>query len=466
MDAPSYRYRTLSVHPLSRRSTTVGLEPMQARFATAAIVCLIPLLPLFMGGRTPFVIAYLSDALLVSVMAMLLLALFWSAPRAQARSPETRIWVGFALAFSAYVLLQVAPLPPLSRLLGPYPDVLWQQSDVKPLTWSPNPFATLLGWTVFLALWTAAYAVCHLPSSYLGWILLAVAVSTLFQAVYGPMAHATGSEWILGLWGRVNVDQVSGTFTNRNLFAGYLALTGPLAIGMWWSDRIPLVGRLPVLLRVAGALLSGALVGLALLASASRLGAAAGVFGMLVAGVLWLQRQKGLNRAVRWSLYATAAAALAAALWYGLAPLVLRYVERGLESDRWEVWRLMLGELPWHYWMFGVGLGGFEAVFKTVQSAALRVWYDHAHNDLLQWLLEMGIMGAVLFGIALLALWRRRRNDTLRAALYGGLVAIALVGLGDFSWHLSGTQLVIACYLGILLRPSGRQIHKVKPEKQ
>ncbi|MDT8437510.1 MAG: hypothetical protein RQ729_00705 [Wenzhouxiangellaceae bacterium] len=43
------------------------------------------------------------------------------------------------------------------------------------------------------------------------------------------------------------------------------------------------------------------------------------------------------------------------------------------------------------WWLRGVGLGAFEAVFRLVQPGTFVPWVDYANNELLQWVLEMGL---------------------------------------------------------------------------
>lgn len=423
------------------------------QFSAAAIAILAPVLPLFMGGRTPFVIAYLADGLLVAVMAAVLLVLFWPGTLLLSSSFEQRIWTGVAVVFSGYVFLQVLPLPYIARVMGPYPEILWSSPGPSPKTWSPNPGATISGWAVFMTLWTAAYAVRSMPSRYLGWLVLAFSASALFQALYGLLAHAAGSQYILGIWERPNAENLSGTFTNRNLYTAYLSLVGPLAIFMWWLPDVPGVSRLLRPFRVAATIFTVGIVSLPMLGSGSRLGTLAGIFALTVSGFLWLIRMTGSYKMQRWYAVGLLALIILVLLWYGPAILIERFAEMGLESSRWEVWSLMLSEFPLHYWMAGTGLGSFEAVFKTIQSVNLDSWYFDAHNDLLQWLLETGLVGAILLGVVFVGLLRRISLTRLRSAVYGGLAAISLVALGDFSWHMAGTQLVIASYIGLLLRP-------------
>jgi putative inorganic carbon (HCO3(-)) transporter len=423
-------------------------------FATAAIALLAPVLPLFLGGRTPFIIAYLSDGLLAAVMAVVLVVIFWSGTRTLSSPREQRLWFGSAVVFGIYILLQVLPLPFLARWLGPYPAALWQLPAWHPLTWSPNPGATLLGWAEFMALWTVAWTVRTLPPRYLGWLFLAFVASGLFQALYGLLAQAAGSETVLGLWPRVNPSYLSGTFTHRNLFGAYLCLVGPLAIFIWWLPDIPGLSRLPRPLRIAGTIFCTAVVTMAIFGTGSRIGVAGGSIALLISGYLWLYRRAVTNRQRTWSGAGLAAIVVLVLLWFGPALIIDRLVEMGVESSRWDVWRLMLSQFPLHYWITGIGLGGFEAAFRMVQSTALQGWFFDAHNDLLQWLLETGVVGAALLIIVAAGLWRRRRLNRLRAPIYGGLAALAFIGLVDFSWHMAGTQLILATYVGVLLRPS------------
>ena len=414
---------------------------------------LVLVLPLMMGNRTPETLTSSGLVLVLGALA-LILAGFVVPGRRLAVPPVS--WLVFALVLTSLTALQVLPMESLARAFGPYPEALWQ-GEPQPAQWSPNPNATLRAWATFLALFLVAWTASRLRTEHRGLLWLVIAASALFQAVYGLIAHATGSETVLGIWPRNNPDYVHGSFSNRNLFAGYLALTWPLAVAIWWRHSTPGIRKLPFEIRVAGSVISGAIVGAALLGSASRLGSAAGLAGMLVALVLWTRYRGRLKRAAIWPIYLTAAAALVAATWYGLTPLAERLAVTSVEEGRFEVYGLMLGQLDARWWLSGVGLGGFEAVFRQVQPADMVGWYDYAHNDLLQWLLETGVVGLALLVAVLIALWRNARLERETIPIYAGLAAQSLVALGDFSWHLPATQVVLACFLGFALSSSGRR---------
>ena len=437
-------------------------NPVRALALFVVLALLVLVLPLMMGNRTPLTLTSSGLVLVMGALAVAIVA--FTGARTASMSPPRAGWWMFAAVLSLWVLLQVIPFELLARALGPYPEALWRGST-GPAQWSPNPNATLRGWAVFIALMTVAWTTARLPRKYRDLLWLTVAISAVFQALYGLTSHASGSETIFGIWERNNVDFPHGSFSNRNLFAGYLALTWPLVVALWWRQSMPGIKRLPFELRVAGSIISGAIIGAALLGSASRLGSAAGLAGMLVGLVLWTRYRARLSRVAVWPMYLTAFGALIAATWYGLTPLAERLVATAGEESRLRVFAAMISDLPAQWWITGVGLGAFEAVFKQVQPGDISGWYDYAHNDLLQWLLEMGLVGAGLLAIAAVALWRNARLNRETIPLYAGLCAQALVALGDFSWHIPATQVVLAMYIGVLLVPEKRRKAKNRGEE-
>jgi len=418
------------------------------------LMTLVLLLPLMMGNRTPATLTASGLVLVLGGLGAWLIG-FMPWPNGRPMRGLPAAWLTFAAVLTLMVLLQVLPMEPLARAFGAYPEALWQ-GELRPGQWSPNPNAGLRAWATFMALLVIAWTAARLRTEHRGLLWLVIAGSALFQATYGLMMHAAGSETVLGLWPRNNPDYVHGSFSNRNLYAGYLALTWPLAVAIWWRHSTPGIRKLPFELRVAGSVISGAIIGAALLGSASRLGSAAGLGGMLVALVLWTRYRSHLSKAAIWPIYLTAFAALIAATWYGLTPLAERLAVTSVEEGRFEVYGLMLTQLEPRWWLTGVGLGGFEAVFRQVQPADMGGWYDYAHNDVLQWLLEMGLVGLLLLLAVAVALVRNARLERETIPIYAGLAALMLVAFGDFSWHIPATQVVLATFVGFILAPSVR----------
>ena len=417
------------------------------------LALLVLVLPLMMGHRTP---ETLTNSGLVLVVGACLAVLFsgWKGSAEQGLPMPSRGWWIFFAILTVTVLLQVLPVRALAFWFGPYPDALWQHPEFEPGFWSPHPAWTIRAWAVFAALFAIAWMAGSLKLRQRNWLYLAIVVMAVFQGLYGLTSHAAGATSIFGIWERHNVDFVHGSFSNRNLYAGYLALTWPLVVAIWWIRDVPLLARLPMELRIAGSVICGAIIGAALMGSASRLGSMAGVVGMITALLLWTRYSGHLRGMAVWPVWLAAFAAFLFATWYGLAPLTDRLSISTMEEIRFEVYGLMFSEVPAKWWLTGVGLGGFEAVFRQIQPGHIGGWWDYAHNDLLQWLLEMGLVGLVLLAMVIGAIIRHAAMRRERIPLYAGLAALCIVALGDFSWHIPGTQVVLAIYIGILVRPT------------
>lgn len=427
-------------------------SPVNWRAAAALVALTVMLLPLMFGQRTPATVT----ASLTALTALTLLAVL-CASLSQPKRPLPPSWLVFAGLMSVTVLVQVLPLPALVTWFGPYPDAVMAVGEVRPLTWSPDPGASIRGWVAFVALFSLAWLAYSMPRRLRYWIWLSVAAAALFQALYGLMAHSTGSEAIFGIWPRQTTAHVYGSLYGRTVFAAYLALTWPLAIAVWHMRDMPLLGRLPRELKIAGSVVSAALVGAAIVGSTSRLGAAAGLFGMLLMLLLWGRHRRWIRSGSVWPAVLAVTATAIGALWYGVAPLTERLLEGGIEDVRFEAYALVLQEFPRPWFLHGIGLGGFEAAFKQYHPPHIGGQWDYLHNDALQWIVEMGVIGAVLMMMVLAGLWKNARLSTERAALYSGLAALALVALGDYSWHIPATQTVLALYLGTLLASARRR---------
>lgn len=426
--------------------------------AAVILSALVVILPLMMGHRTPETLT--ATALVMVAGALIAFALSGWQGQGQRRVPlPTPGWWIFLGLMTVAVALQVLPLRVIAHWLGPYPTELWVHPAFEPRTWSPNPSASLRGWAVFTALFVIAWLARAISTRQRHWLFLAIVGMALFQALYGLISHAGGAETIFGIWERHNSDFVHGSYSNRNLFAGYLALTWPLVVSVWWIREMPLIGRLPQELRIAGSVICGAIIGAALMGSASRLGSVAGLIGMLTALLLWTRNRGKLQGMAIWPAWVAALAAFLFATWYGLEPLTDRLAATGGSADAYRptAIKLMFTGFPVQWWLHGVGLGGFEAVFKIVQTEDVSGWWDYAHNDLLQWILEMGLIGLLLLVMVIAAILRHAEARLDRIPLYAGLAALSVVALGDFSWHIPGTQVVLAVFIGVLTSPAPKK---------
>jgi len=117
------------------------------------------------------------------------------------------------------------------------------------------------------------------------------------------------------------------------------------------------------------------------------------------------------------------------------------------------------------FWPWGAGFGTFVPVFKANENLDLmsQAYLNHAHNDLLELLIEGGLPIAVLLLTALVVvgvrLWQLLRSWSsveLPWALAGfTIVAIAMVqSLVDYPLRMRALAAVIAVALGVFLSPA------------
>lgn len=298
------------------------------------------------------------------------------------------------------------------------------------------------------------------------WAFAALGFAAGLHALYGLLAHLSGTNTILWFAKTAYHDVVTGTFVNRNTFAthaalGLLCLAAALreTFATAQAHAVPrrerlrrLVAQTPV--RRALLLAAALLVGNAILLSESRAGTASTLLALAVfLGMLALRRGRALLAAVV-AVGALGAGLLFATLGEGL--------ERRLWSADvdWDGRRQIAAETlaairaaP----LRGVGLGGFEAAHRMHREAGSAVRIERAHNDYLQTALELGVPGALAFfaSLGILAFacagasLRRRRNDAYPAA---GLAACVLVGAHsalDFSLRVPAVAVLFSLMLGV-----------------
>lgn len=316
-------------------------------------------------------------------------------------------------------------------------------------------------------------------------LLRAVAFTAIAVAAVGLLQRFSWNGKLLWFfvpwdWGvpRVGLPQTSGPFVSRNNFGGYLALTLPLVLApLLARTRLDLRGS-----RLSTQLLFGAgaaVVAVALFFSVSRGAWVAGAVG--IAALLWgLLR---LPEAERVSFLRTKRAGLKAAAV--MAAVILAFIlvptggsELGSDIDRrleqtvsssasWDSrvqsWRdtlPMMADFP----ILGVGLSAWGTIFpKYDGSFFFGSQARRAHNDYVQLLAEMGLLGAGLLAAACLVAGRRlirllaersARGYVVHLAIASGLLALVVHEFVDFDLQMPGIAVTALVLLGLGLRDS------------
>lgn len=307
-----------------------------------------------------------------------------------------------------------------------------------------------------------------------GWVMAVLAVGLVALVVDGVAVVREGVELQLA-----TRKHASWLFQHNNMAANYAAVLAPLAaaLGLAGASRR---GRIAGWLLVFGVLAYQVLLH-------SRAGLGSTVLGVGLTGLLFALRGR-VTRPGRRSAALLTVLCVALALLpssdraRGLAKEVFYSGVRLLEeleigdiadaSFRPGIYRRtmeLVAEAP----LRGVGLGNFPVGYARFDPRSVEI--PHAHNDALQVLAEMGLVGLLLFlGLMSALLWQvlvglSARDDDgpgeagpgpVWAAGLGGAVVVFLIGgLFEVPFALGGT----ACNLALLMALSGRLAGAPRP---
>ncbi len=443
-----------------------GVSPflvLEAGLCALIVVAPLPFGSVASGGR-----------LTLELMALTLTVLWmFAATRSQVALPPRS--ASFALlGLLAIAAIQLVPLGPgIVEALSPRAASLRHGLD-------PVPEATLSlaagGTASALRTGAALVGILFVATSVVAArgttrIALAALAAAAFQGLFGLLTLASGHDQIWGVTKTAYLDSATGTFINRNHFAGFLAATLPLGIGLVIvnarraRDRSRAKGGIVGALGPEGSktLLLALLVltgAAGLLLSFSRAGTALGLIA--IAGTTGVLLGGKLSHRLA-AIAVVLAIAAVPLLDLGADRLLARYATSA-EDFRSAGGRAavaddtlrMIAAFP----AAGVGFGAFTWAYPAFSSPEVRLFYAHAHQDLLQLAAEGGLPALALLGVVLVAVARvllRRLADTSDPVVTGagfGLTALLVHGLVDFNFHIPANAAIAAVLAGVLFGAS------------
>lgn len=388
---------------------------------------------------------------------------------------RARTLAGPALVILAVGLLQLVPVPTVwTRLVVPRTAAVRESvGQLLPETASTlaasslDPTATrdaLVRFVAYALILVVAAVAVQRPK-HLRHAAWAIALAGALEGLYGSAEYLSGHQHVLGWAKRSLTDGASGTFVNPNHFAGFLAMTLPIAMALvlesarglpaarHWRERLLCLGGSAGLGVVVGTLAT-ALIWFGVILSYSRGGLAVALAAVALLGA-WSGRASTRVRL----LAALLVLPTLLLLWLEVQAPGERFVAQQEEllslSGRLPVWVATLGMVP-DYLLLGTGLGTFEAVFPLYQPAHVGGEWSHAHCDWLQSLVEGGPAVTLALVALLFLLLRRRgaRRPLLGAAVCAGIAAVALHSLTDFSLRIPANAVLAACLAGLSCSPA------------
>jgi O-antigen ligase len=432
-------------------------------------------------------------AITMALLALWCIGFARSSAAAPGSVRNNRVPLFFFSLWIAYIALQVLPMPAaILEILSPraYAHYTTVQSAGFTPTFSisldrGSSLGELQKISAYIALFFLTIALVT-SRKRLRLVLVILTIIGTLEAFYAIVAYLARGQPVLSFFG-ADGRVVTGTYVNKNHFAGLMEVTIPAALGLMLAGSSKKYGHdwrealrkfADFFLRDAG-WLSFCLVLMltALILSASRGGIAALIFGTSFAVVVAvIFRGRGTRESG--VLVRLTALVIVGVTWLGAGELVEKLENIGLASNRGDIRDTTLKIIE-DFWLTGSGAGTFRWVFPIYKDGRFGSgFYEHAHNDYLELLSEQGIMGLMLAGIAIATLLLRiviayvRRNDSMvRGALFFAISASAALmahGGVDFNFNIPANAAIFFVLLGVgaaagRLETRGAGIKAVRP---
>lgn len=439
-----------------------------------ALLALLAWLPLPLASNRPW-----AEAIFEVWVA--LLALGWLVgfqrervtPGTAFNGARTVLWLLAGWLF--YVLLQLAPLPGfVTQALSPESAAMYRAAGGA--GWSPlslYPYATFLFWLKSVA-YVMLFALTLLlvnSKHRMAMLGYALVFSAVFQAFYGSMMTLSGLEYGFFMKKVAYVGFATGTFVNRNHLAGYLEMVSAVGIGLLmattatryrvnsWRQRLLNLVHLLLSQKLLLRLMLAMMV-IALVLTRSRMGNTGFFASMLVTGLIALavfrSQTKSFKEMFQRSDTRSAVILITSLIvidmfivgaWFGVDKLADRMAQTSLQhdADRVEVSINTLGLLK-DYPLVGGGGGSFHVVYSRYRGDGIAQYYDHAHEDYLEIMADVGVIGAGLLGlVVLLSFWAalralyRRHDPLMRGMAFAsmmGIIALLIHSTVDFNLQI------------------------------
>ncbi|MEW6587106.1 MAG: O-antigen ligase family protein [Nitrospirota bacterium] len=355
------------------------------------------------------------------------------------------------LCFGGYIMIQTVPLPPaVMKIVSPATFNLHTYYAVDKdagMSLSVYPYRTQIEFVRVLA--AAAFLVLLAYGTRSAHTLeKTVKILSYFGfglAVFALIQKATWNDKLY--WFReITHASPFGPFVNRNHFAGFTGMLIPLTLGIAFTrarrERQVLFGFFALIMAVA------------LFLSLSRAGIVSFFCGIAIFALYLLWNRFRAKK--MWAVAAFLLVLFLYLLYLGVDPIIDRFYKTDIGSEeRLIVWTETLGAFR-DFALTGTGLGTYVHVFPLYSSDTSLFIYDHAHNDYLEFILETGVIGALLLVLSVFFFIRSSfrgpwsgKQGIMKMALFSSLATIAVHSVFDFNLHILSNVLMLSAVSGM-----------------
>jgi len=295
----------------------------------------------------------------------------------------------------------------------------------------------------------------------------------VLQAVIASLSYFGGQEIYYG------VSSPQGTFANRNQLAGFLQLNLAIGIGLLlasmsehgsssWRERIRGWAK-SLLSRKVRIRIYLAIMVITLVLTRSRMGNTAFFASMTIAGILALLVMKRSPRPVVILLTSLVIIDIfIVSQWFGLEQLQQRFVDMKEEKVSLDIRTNTVNRLNTSMQtrvlhkdaaLTGTGAGTFFVVFPAYQDIGQAGFFQHAHNDYLEFMSDTGWTGILLlaaiviisFAAAIRAM-RKRRHPLMRGMAFSsvmGIISLMIHSTTDFNFRIPANAALFMVILAL-----------------
>lgn len=463
------------------------------RWLFGALLLLLAWLPWPWGSRTEAATAFFGAA--SSALTMWRLVLLQRGAGLPVFTRGARVALGMLLAWLGWLVFQITPLPAtVLAVLSPSSHAVHAAVAALPAggaSFTPSilPGATLdlllLSGSYLCLFWLVLVSVArNRPRQRL--VLTTLVFTGLAQALYGTVMTLSG--WEYGFFEpKVHgIGLATGTFVNRNHLAGYLELALGAGIALVLADlrTTPTRGWRQAAQALLDLALSPkmrtrvmlAVMVIALVLTRSRMGNIAffTALGLCGGTYVFLRHRRYFLPSLIFVLSLFVVDLMILSKQFGLQQLAERIEATDPQTEQRTVAFQELRPLLAEYALTGSGLGTFGAAYSPHRSEKISGYFDHAHNDHLEFAIETGIVGyGLLFALGTWTLFHAltvvaRRRDPMACALgfagAMGLVSLGIHGLADFNLRVPAVAATLIALMALTLSCSSRSSEPSAPE--
>tara|TARA_R110002096_G_scaffold90645_4_gene205470 strand:- start:1880 stop:3091 length:1212 start_codon:yes stop_codon:yes gene_type:complete len=347
-------------------------------------------------------------------------------------------------------------------------------------TISVNPMLTANNTLYFLAhllFFLGVFALCIGRAKAID-LLKSIGIASGIYATYGFIVYISGNDTILWIEKWENLSSLTSTFVNRNNYAAYAGIGLQCLVAymiFWTQDELAkgLHGRelfrhfLNAIIRKVWWLpLAISITLSALLLSNSRAGFGSIAISVFILVIISLNRNRNDNFTIIKPVVTVAIMIALIAVFFAISGegMDQRLQRRDVALDiRFKAYPYMIQAIM-DQPLTGFGLGSFDEVFRVYRGADVTTYFDRAHNDYLEIVMNAGIPAAIIIVVACALPLITLLSALKQGAQYRSFIALGITvtlqlglhSLVDFSLQIPAVSYtwvtIIAASLAIAIR--------------